>query len=167
MSLDTMETAKTFRTKNGYCHIFPHKIVLSAEEELADPEAASPTGNKLVLLLSIYISLAFLFMFFAYQDYHKDDKIFALFWAIVGVCLLTVVFRSRNNSDARVINRDQILKVNFVRSRPAAARGYFEVFFTNHNGNEKRRLILLPGAMANGAEETERALAIMREEKLL
>jgi len=41
------------------------------------------------------------------------------------------------------------------------------VLFEDENGKVKKRLIMLPGSLTDGQNETEKAIKIMTEEKLL
>jgi hypothetical protein len=46
-------------------------------------------------------------------------------------------------------------------------RSRFEVKFEDENGKIKKRLIMLPGSLTGGKIETEKAIKLMKEERLL
>lgn len=54
-----------------------------------------------------------------------------------------------------------------MNAKFGATRSVLEITFEESNGKFKKRLILLPGSLNNGAQETEKALEIMKNEKLV
>jgi hypothetical protein len=56
--------------------------------------------------------------------------------------------------------------VTYNSGTSGLTRPRFEIEF-NDNGKIKKRLIMLPGTLAGGQNEADKAIQIMREEKLL
>lgn len=56
--------------------------------------------------------------------------------------------------------------VRYNAGKSGLTRARFEVVF-NENGRIKTRLIMLPGTLAAGQSEADKALQIMRDEKLV
>ena len=54
-----------------------------------------------------------------------------------------------------------------MNAKFGATRSVFEITFEQSSGKLKKRLILLPGSLNNGAQETEKALEIMKTNKLI
>lgn len=159
---------KIFRTKTGFCHILPDKIVL-ARDGIAGSAANAVSGktNSIGRTLIIYGVLTIYFAFKAYNMFVKEDTVWAILYSLVVVFNVYAITTSINNSSASVIEKDKIKSVTFNKAKPGLTRSYFEVFFEAENGKIKKRLIMLPGSLSNGSEETQKALQIMEEEGLL
>jgi len=155
----------TFRTKTGYCHIQPDKIVLSAN---SNPITVFkiPSARNVFQRLMMYSLLSLCLLIQAYTSFKNNEIFLAIFLGIGGIFLIYVVIASANNSGSPVVERATIQKVKFTKAIPWIRRSYISVFF-NENGKVKKRLIFLPGSLTGGAEETEKALEIMKREGLL
>ncbi|WP_432671605.1 hypothetical protein [Flavobacterium sp. SM2513] len=90
-----------------------------------------------------------------------------VFNIILGIFLLYNIKKSLNYSATSIIARDRIKEVKFMNAKFGATRSAFEVVFEDNDGKLKKRLILLPGSLNNGSAETDKALAIMKSEKLI
>lgn len=157
--------AKIFRTKTGYCHVFPDKIVLTREGVLGD--TAKVVHGSIAKTLIIYGLLTAYFAFSCYKSFSRSDN----FWGVVYLLFVllnvyAIVSRLRVSATP-VINRNTIKLVTFNNAKPGLTRSYFEVFFENENGKIKKRLIMLPGSLSNGSDETKKAVQILREQGLL
>ena len=155
-----------FRTKTGYCHILADRILLT-RDGIAGNIAKLTVGNKISRILIIY-GLISIFLFYFAFEYFKEDKFASMvFNIILGLFLLYNIKKSLNYSAASIIARDRIKEVKFMNAKFGATRSAFEIVFEDNNGKLKKRLILLPGSLNNGSAETEKALAIMKSEKLI
>lgn len=155
-----------FRTKTGYCHILADRILLT-RDGIAGNIAKLTVGNKITRILIIY-GLISIFLFYFAFEYFKEDKFASMvFNIILGLFLLYNIKKSLNYSAASIIARDRIKEVKFMNAKFGATRSAFEIVFEDNNGKLKKRLILLPGSLNNGSAETEKALAIMKSEKLI
>jgi hypothetical protein len=161
-----METDKKFITKDGYCHILPDKIVLTSDGDPVD-DANTTTGNKTYQVLLVYGMLSLGSIYFSVDSFRKNELFKAIAFSAVSLYLLYTLFASRNNSLARVIDRKSIKRVIFKKGLPRLTSARFEVSFTDSHGKIKKRLIMLPGSLADGQSGTEHAYKIMVEEKLL
>lgn len=160
-----MEEEK-FKTKTGYCHIQADKIILT-RDGIAGNIAEVTVGNKISRILIIYGLLSVFLFYFAFE-YFKEEKFASMvFNIILGLFLIYNIKKSLNYSATSIIARDRIKEVKFMNAKFGATRSAFEIFFEDNNGKLKKRLILLPGSLNKGAEETEKALAIMKIEKLI
>lgn len=161
---------KTFRTKTGFCHVLPDKIVLTRNGILGSV-AAVTVGNTIsrtrviqgILTLGLFYAA-----FYSYQNrnlfmFHRPF----LFLALAGYLIFNIV-RSFKLSATPIIERAQISQVVFHEALRGLIRPYFEVFFENEKGRIKKRLILLPGSLMDSQRaETEKALQIMKEEGII
>ena len=90
-----------------------------------------------------------------------------LLFGLIGIYLVYGIISSTNNSATPIIDRSKIKNIKFKAAIVGLTRSRFEVFFETENGKIKKRLIMLPGSLTGGKSETEKALIIMREEKLI
>jgi len=85
----------------------------------------------------------------------------------IGLFLIYGIVASLNNSATPIIERNKINGIKLKKAVFRLTRSRFEILFEDDNGKIKKRLIMLPGAMQDGENETEKAIKIMTEEKLL
>jgi hypothetical protein len=161
-----MNTEKKFKTKTGYCHILPDKIILTRDGVIGDL-AKITSGNNIIRILLIYSGMSIYLIYTAYSSYQKNEYFSAFFFCIVALYLTTVIFKSVNNSVTPIIDRTKIKEVHFLKATVGITRARFEIMFEDENGKLKKRLILLPGSLSNGAIETTKALEIMKNEHLI
>jgi len=156
---------KTFKTKTGFCHITSDQIILTREGVIGDM-AKVMIGDSITGTLVVYGLLSIAFIFAAYISYLIDDIVIALFLGWIGLYLAYLVVKSRKNTATPVIDRKEIKRLSFNPGIPGLTRARFEIVF-NDNGRLKNRIIILPGTLAGGQSEAQKALQIMREERLL
>lgn len=160
------ETDKTFRTKTGFCHVLPDRIVLT-RYGIPGELAQAVSGNSIERFLLIYAAAAVVFCFFALKSYAEGDTGRSIIGGTISVLFAFGVLTSVNNSATPVIMRDKIKTVKFKRGITGFTRSRFLVYFTDENNRVKKRFIFLPGSFTDGSDETAKALEVMRTEKLL
>jgi hypothetical protein len=160
-----METEKTFRTKTGFCHVTKDKIILTRDGVIGNA-AKMTIENNMARILIIYGLMSIGLIYFAYGSYVKGDTTTTLFSGLIGLYLIYGIIKSRNNSTTSIIERKEIKKVTYTPGTSGMTRPRFEIEF-NDNGEIKKRLIMLPSILAGGQNEADKAVQIMREEKLL
>ena len=160
-----MENEKTFKTKTGYCHILPDKIVLTRDGIIGDI-AKITVGNGIARILIIYSIFAVFLLYFAFKAYQESKVVTTLFYVGFAVYLFYKIKQSTNYSAISTIERNKIKEVKFIDAKYGATRSRFEVLFEDQKGKIKTRLILLPGSLNDGENETKKALEIMKSEKL-
>lgn len=155
----------TFRTKTGYCHIQPDKIVLSAN---SNPLTVfkEPSSRSVFQRLMMYVLLSLCLLIQAYTSFVNDEIALGVFLGTGGIFFLYTILVGINNSVTPVIERSAIEKVKFTKAIPWIRRSYFTIFF-NENGKIKKRLLIMPGSLTGGVDETKKALEIMTREGLL
>ena len=89
-----------------------------------------------------------------------------LIFGLIGLYLVYGIIKSRSNSATPIIERKEIKSVTYNSGTSGLTRPRFEVEF-NDNGQLKKRLIMLPGTLAGGQSEADKAVQIMRDERLL
>jgi hypothetical protein len=160
-----MEIEKKFKTKTGFCHILPDKIILTRDGIIGNV-AKVTVGNNISRILIIYSGLSIFLIYSAYNYFQKEQISISVLYGIVGLFLIYAIFASLNNSATPIIERSKIKSVKFKKAAFGITRSRFEILFEENNGKIKKRLIMLPGSMSNGQKETEKARKIMKEEKL-
>jgi hypothetical protein len=160
-----MDSEKTFKTKTGFCHILPDKIVLTRDGIIGNV-AKVTVGNNVSRILIIYGGLSAFLFYTAFNSYQEGQFFMSLLFVVIGVYLIYGIIASINNSATPIIERDKIRSVKFKRAIKGVTRSRFEVMFENDKGKAKKRLIMLPGSLTDGENETVKAVRIMKEEKL-
>ncbi len=161
-----MDNEKTFKTKTGFCHILPNKIVLTRDGIIGNV-AEVTVGNNISRILFIYGALSVWLFYFAFDSYRNGQITPSLLYGLLGVYLVYGITSSINNSATPIIDRQKIQKVKFKKGITGLTRSRFEVVFKDEQGKLKKRLIMLPGSLTNGQNETKKALKIMVEEKII
>jgi len=155
----------TFRTKFGYCHILADRIVLNTSHN-PDIVGKAVHNSSIMRTLIMYGLLSLCLIYQAYVSLIDDSVFFGTFFGAGGLLLLYAIFTSFTISTNPVIERAAIEKVEYTKTIPGITRSRFVVFF-KENGRRKKRMIMLPGTIAGGAHESEKALKIMRREGLI
>lgn len=161
-----MESQKKFRTKTGYCHILPDKIILTRDGAIGDLSKIV-VGNNILRILIIYGLISAALLYFSYNSFIKSDPVTGILLLLIVAYLIYGILSSINNSATPIIERQSIQDVKFIKATPGLTRSRFEVIFLDNNGKKKKRLIMLPGSMTGGPSETELAIKIMTEEKII
>lgn len=161
-----METERKFKTKTGYCHILPEKIVLT-RDGLIGNISKLVVGNKMYRILLIYTIIAIVFIYYTIDNFLKNDIYFAVFFGLFAIYLIYGIISSFNNTTTPVIDRKTVNKVIFKKGIPGISRARFEVIFTDKKGRTKKRLIMLPGTLTDSDLEKNEAYKTMKEEKLI
>ncbi len=155
-----------FKTKTGFCHVFSDRIVFSKLGKAAEVKE-QVGGTKSYSSALMYGILVLANAYFAYTSYLNERFGSSLFFVVMGIYLAYAVRNHLKFSAALVIPRDSILKIEFIEGTSFLTRSRFMIHFKNMKGELRYRLIMLPGSMRNGKEETAKALQIFKEEGLL
>jgi len=161
-----MVKEKNFKTKSGFCHITSDQLILTRNGVIGNLSKVV-VGNKMTNILIKQSVFSIVLFSLAIVYYILDDRITSLFFTFLGALMVYGTVNSLNNSASPIIDRDKIIEIKFKKALPFLTRSRFEVFFENESGEIKKRLIMLPGSLSNGFEETKRAIALFKEEKLL
>ena len=161
-----MEQEKTFKTKTGFCHILPDKIVLTKDGVVGNV-AKVTIGKSIARILIIYGALTVGLFYFGFEAYKNGQTLQPILFGLIGAYLIYGIINSLNNSATPIIDRNRIKEVKLKKAIIGLTRSRFEVMFEDENRKIKKRLIMLPGSMTDGQNETEKAIELMRAEKLL
>ena len=161
-----MKTEQIFKTKTGFCHILEDKIVLTRDGIIGNI-AELTTGKSIYRILGIYGIMTTFLLYMAYTKVIKDDWIEFAVYCGIGIFLIYSLIKSINLSASPIIERNKIKNVEFKPAKKFLTRSYFKVNFEQKDGKIKSRLIMLPGSLNNGTNETEKALGIMKSAGLI
>lgn len=161
-----MESDKRFRTKTGFCHILDDKIILTRDGVIGNLAKAT-VGKSVTQTLIIYGGLSLLLFYTAFNSFKIGEIGLPIFLTLIGFYLVYGIFTSLKNSATPIINRSNIKEIKFKKAILGITRTRFEVMFEDEDGQIKKRLIMLPGSLNNGANETKKAIEIMSSENLL
>ncbi|MGR7813705.1 phosphoribosylaminoimidazolesuccinocarboxamide synthase [Lacinutrix undariae] len=157
---------KQFKTKTGFCHILPDKIILTRDGIIGNM-AKVAVGKSITRVLIIYGGISAFLLYSAFDSFQTGQLPISIFYLIVGLFLMYGIFASFNNSATPIIERKDITSIKLKKAIFGITRSRFEVLFKDEKGKIKKRIIMLPGSLDNGKNETEIAKKIMKEEKLL
>ena len=160
-----MQNEKVFKTKTGYCHILPDRIILTRDGIIGNVSQVI-VGNGISRILIIYSVISIILLYFAFNAYQENKIVTALFNIALAGFIMYKVKLSMYYSATPIIERNKIKEVKFIDAKYGATRSRFEVIFEDEKGKLKTRLILLPGSLSDGESETKKALEIMESEKI-
>jgi hypothetical protein len=161
-----MDNEKKFKTKTGFCHILPDKIVLTRDGIIGNTSTII-VGNNISKILIIYGGFSVGLLYFTFDNYRNGQIAQSIVFGLMAFFLIYSIVTSINNSATPIINRQKIKEIKFKKSVVGLTRSRFEVLFENDLGQIKRRIIMLPGSLTDGQAETEKAIKIMTDEKLI
>src|SRR6478672_1343955 len=101
-----MNPEKTFKTKTGFCHILPDKIVLTRDGIIGNV-AIVTVGNIISRILIIYGVLAIGFFYIAFVGYTNGQIVQTIFFGLFGAYLVYGILTSINNSATPIIDRQK------------------------------------------------------------
>jgi len=156
---------KVFKTKTGFCHVTENQIILT-RDGIIGSVAKVTVGNNISRILIIYGLISLGLIYFAYDSYSKGDTFMTVLFGLIGLYLIYGIAKSLNNSATPIIDRKDIKTTKFIAGTSGLSRSRFEIEF-NEGGKTKKRLILLPDSLSDRQNEVEKAVEIMRDEKLL
>lgn len=161
-----MENEQIFRTKTGYCHVLPDKIILTRDGIVGNVSTVT-VGHNISRILTIYGLFSCLLFYCSYDSYNRGQIAQPIVFGLIGLYFVYGIINSVNNSATPIIDRSKIKSVTLKKAIVGLTRSRFEVFFEDENGKIKKRLIMLPGSLFDGQKETEKALQIMSDAKLI
>ncbi len=161
-----MEEEKIFKTKTGFCHILHDKIVLTRDGAIGNVSKVT-VGNNITRILLFYGTITVALLLLGYKAYKNGQTLQLILFGLIGLYLIYGILNNLNNTATPIIDRKKIKDVKLKKAIKGLTRSRFEVLFEDDNGKLKKRLIMLPGSLTDGQNETEKAVEIMREEQLL
>ena len=161
-----MEKEKIFKTKTGFCHVLPDKIVLTRDGIIGNVAEAT-VGNRMHRVLITQSILSICFLYFSFTHDQKGFTFQSVLLVLFGIFLVYSVLGSLNNSVTPIIERKKIKSIELKKALSGVTRSRFVVKFEDKNGKIKKRFIILPGSLQNGPRETQKAFEIMKSENLL
>ncbi|KAF2336398.1 phosphoribosylaminoimidazolesuccinocarboxamide synthase [Flavobacterium daemonense] len=161
-----MENEKTFKTKTGFCHVLSDKIVLTRDGIIGNISKAV-VGNGIAKILIIYSGIVIFMLYQAFTSFQNKENGSALLFGALSIFLVYSISKSINNSATPIIERNKIKDAKFINGKTGLTRSRFEIMFEDESGKLKKRLIMLPGSLSDGSNETEKALAIMKSERII
>jgi hypothetical protein len=99
-----MESEKTFKTKTGFCHILPDKIVLTRDGVVGNV-AKVTVGNNIARILLIYGAITVVLFYFGYEAYNNGQTFQPILFGLIGLYLIYGIVSSLNNSVTPTIDR--------------------------------------------------------------
>ena len=157
---------KKFKTKTGFCHILTDSIILTRDGVIGNISKVV-VGKSITRVLLVYGGISAFLFYSAYDGFQRGETFSTVLFGLFGLYLVYGILNSLNNSATPSIERNKIKSVKFKKAIFGLTRARFILVFEDENQKMKKRLIMLPGSWNNGSQETEKALKIMREEKLL
>ena len=154
------------KTKTGFCHILPDKIILTRDGIIGNVSMVT-VGNNIARTLIIYGALTLGLFYFGFEAYKNGQSVQPVLFGLIGLYLIYGIISSLNNSATPIIDRKKIKDIKLKKAIKGLTRSRFEVMFEDDNGKIKKRLIMLPGSLTDGQNETEKAVEIMKTENLL
>jgi hypothetical protein len=124
-------------------------------------------GNNISRILLIYGLISCGLFYYAYDTYNKGQTVQPIIFGLFGLYLVYGIISSVNNSATPVIDRSKVKSVTLKKAIVGLTRSRFEVIFEDETGKIKKRLIMLPGSLTGGQSETEIAIKIMSDAKLI
>ncbi|PNW29133.1 phosphoribosylaminoimidazolesuccinocarboxamide synthase [Formosa algae] len=140
---------KQFKTKTGFCHILPDKIILTRDGIIGNV-AKVAVGKSITRVLIIYGGISAFLLYSAFDSFQTGQVPISIFYLIMGLFLMYGICSSFNNSTTPIIERKDIKNIKFKKAILGITRSRFEIHFRDENGKIKKRIIMLPGSIHQG-----------------
>jgi hypothetical protein len=159
-----MLEAKTFRTANGYCHLLLDKIIFTNTAEPVEVNDLKESKGGVVRTL-IYSIATGIFVAGAIVGFMTDDIYRALMCMVLAGLFTALVIRRSIYSDATVIYKSTITKIEYKPFIYTVQNPHFIVHYRNAKELSRKRSIVLGSRhSAANEEEIQNAMNIMEEE---
>jgi len=132
-----MDDKKTFKTKTGFCHILPDKIVLTRDGIIGNI-SKGVVGNNIGKILFIYGGLSVVLFYYAFDNYQKGLILLPIIFGLIELYLIYGIINSLNNSAIPIIERDKIKEVKLKKAIIGLTRSRFEIIFYDENNKIKK-----------------------------
>ena len=119
-----MGIEKIFKTKTGFCHVLPDKIVLTRDGIIGNL-AKVTVGNNISRILFIYGGLSIGLMYFAFDNYKNGQTAQPILFGLLAIYLVYGIISSINNSATPFIDRHKIKNVKFKNAIMGLTRSRF------------------------------------------
>ncbi|MCB9555253.1 MAG: hypothetical protein H6707_04060 [Deltaproteobacteria bacterium] len=159
------EVYPTFRTKTGICTIEPGRILISREGSRGFL-ARLLVGNSIKRILVVYSFFGVVLLGVGSLFLMTDRLFEGAMLVLSAALLLRAVIKSRHNTAASEIAREDVIKIENHEPNEGLTRGYFTVHYQEKDA-VKKRLIMLPGSLSKGTDEYQKAVNILRDQGLL
>jgi|GEM_PF-5217020 len=153
-----------FKTKEGFCLVFPDRIVFSKNESgvISDEDKKDYSG----CVLFLFGFLALIFTKNAVQDFFDSRYFAGSAWLVAGLFCLFCTINNWNSRDATKVKRRDIVSMK-LRKEGAVYRNSFVDLVYKRYGKKCDMRIELSGSLLSGDTEARKAVRILSDEKLL
>ncbi len=155
-----------FKTKSGFCHVLPDKIVLTRNGVVGNL-SKTVNGNGIFRILVLYSLISIYLLYSSYSKFQKNEIVSAILYFGLATFLIYGIIKSKNNSATSIIERSKIKDIKFINGNKGVTRSRFEILFEDEKGQIKKRSILLPGSLSDGESEAKKAIVMMKNENLI
>jgi len=164
-----METNSTFKTKTGYCHILPDKIVLSVDGDIEKALNATSEKHNPKALKSIFALIIIFLLGSVYYQYRnlQIDLGTVIFIVVFSLILYFILLKMLSYPSVHQIDRSKISKIKLFKSHGGLTYSKFIVYFESENKKKMATDITLPDPNIFGKKYLDDAVKILTDEKLL
>lgn len=164
-----MDKDKSFRTKTGYCHVLPEKILFTKNGDIENV-LSNKTENKDPALFKVIFAILFLaLLYLAYTQYKKE--VITLTTFIILIILLPVIAflfsASLKPNTVNCINRDKIKRVKLYKGLGGMTYSKLFIYYEAENGRQLVKDISLQDPILSGKKGMEHVLKILSDENLI
>jgi hypothetical protein len=145
---EEINSEKILKTKTGFCHILPDKIVLTCDGIIGNV-ATMAVGNHITKILIIYSGLSIGLFYFAFDSYWQGEIFQTVLLGLLEIYIIYGVVNSINNSATPIIERGKIKEVKFKKAMVGLTRSRFEVLFEDARGKLKNISLKKSAGIAN------------------
>lgn len=159
-----MAEVNTFKTKNGYCLVYPDKLILTKETDKREHHELEEKNNVFILLAFYFIIGGYL-IYNGYNNFVNGHGVTGGIIVAIGLSIFYLVFQSSKNSNTPIIRRDSITRIYLIQGKEGFTRSRFLIEFTDSRNKKRKRLIIINGneERAKGVSEEEKAKCILEE----
>ncbi len=164
--MEEIENGKIFRLKKGFCHLMPNRIVFSSTTNIVGITNDKANTNRIISRVILFI-FGVLYFYLSYSSFYDGKFFFTAFFAFFFVLNIISLIQSFQYTLVNIIEKPSIKAIKFIKGIQYLTRSRFDITYTDEQGQEKHRLILLPGSLTGGPQATDKALELMKEEGLI
>ncbi|MBD3583355.1 SMI1/KNR4 family protein [Flavobacterium selenitireducens] len=164
MTTNSRVSPQIFKTKEGFCLVFPDRLVFSKNEDgkISAEDKKDYTGCALFVfaILSLFFAKA------AFGNFIDGHYFAGSMWLLGALFTTFCLYNSWNSRDADVLKRQDIVSMKLTRHSSVYKNSYLDIEYRRYRKKQDMR-VELRGSLKHGDAEARHAIRILTLEGIL
>lgn len=164
MTTNNSVSLQIFKTKEGFCLVFPDRIVFSKNED--GVVSAEDKKDYSGCALFVFALLSLFFFKAAFGNFIDGQYFAASMWLLAALFTTFCLYNSWNSRDINILKRHDIISMKLTRYSSVYKNSYLDLEYKRY-GKKREMRIELRGTLKHGDVEARNAIRILTSEGIL